>query len=300
MSDRGKSKKPIRNPAHIVFSKEVPVRRVVEEFPREQESLEFTIGKKFLGALQRFNGIQLHGLYRGAEPADLVCKTTDGHIVGLQIVEVIDQQLRQLRQMRLSYREALIQTLGKELLLFNGCRVLIGDSGVPPYLPKVNSTSGAAWLKFLTAHILAIANDIHTLEVGKIRSRSAETLNPKCKVSFIIHRILPADEPVRLEFSWNGGGPPYQTDISRGLLTQAVQSKIAKRYAKPAVGKFVLLAYSTDTLLMEDDPDVSESRSILESSEHPFDDAWFIYPYADKELGALVHIWPVHLTEACA
>ncbi|MES4787174.1 MAG: hypothetical protein C4294_16680, partial [Nitrospiraceae bacterium] len=104
-------------------------------------------------------------------------------------------------------------------------------------------------------------------------------------------------EPVRLEFIWMGGGPSYRMDISRGLLTQAVQSKIAKRYTKPTVGKFVLLAYSIDTLLQDDDPDVSESRRILESSQHLFDGAWFIYPYADKELGALVHVWPVHYAD---
>jgi hypothetical protein len=149
----------------------------------------------------------------------------------------------------------------------------------------------------VTEHARKIAKDIHTLEVGKMRSRSTKTLNPERKVSVLVERILPAGEPVRLEFRWTGSGPVYQTDISRGLLTQAVQSKIAKRYAKPAVGKFVLLAYSIDTLLQGNDPDVSESRRILESSQHPFDDAWFIYPYANRELGALIHIWPVHYTD---
>jgi hypothetical protein len=119
-------------------------------------------------------------------------------------------------------------------------------------------------------------------------------LIPKREVSILIERILPAGEPVRLEFSWAGGGPSYRTDTSRGLLTQAVQSKIVKQYAKPAIGKLILLAYSIDTVLQDNDPDVSESRRILESSQHPFDDAWFIYPYADTELGALVRIWPVH------
>jgi hypothetical protein len=296
MSDHRKPKKPIRNPAHFVFSKAGPVRRVVEELPREQEALEFTVGRKFLGALQRFEGVQLHDLCRGSEPADLVCKSLDGHTIGLQIVEVINQQLRQLRHMRSSYREALVQILGKELLLFNGCRVSLVDSGEPPYLPPLTSTGGQACLRVVKEHVRKVAKDIHTLEVGKIRSRSTKTLNPEHKVSVLVERILPAGEPVRLELSWAGGGPSYRVDISRGLLTQAVQSKIAKRYAKPAVGKFVLLAYSIDTLLKGDDPDVSESRCILSSSQHPFDDAWFIYPYADKELGALVHIWPVHDT----
>ena len=89
MSDRRKPKKPVRNPAHIVLSKGRPARRVVEELPREQEALEFTVGRKFLGAFQRFEGVQFHDLQRGSEPADLMCKSSSGHTVGLQIVEVI-------------------------------------------------------------------------------------------------------------------------------------------------------------------------------------------------------------------
>jgi hypothetical protein len=199
--------------------------------------------------------------------------------------------------MRSSYREALVQTLGKELLHFNGCRVSLVDSGEPPYLPPLASPDGQLCLQLLTEHVQKVAKDIHTLEIGQIRSRSTKTLTPERRVAVGVQRILPAGEPVQLEFSWGGGGPSYRTDISRGLLTQAVQSKIAKRYAKPAFGKFVLLAYSIDTLLEGNDPDVSESRRILESSQHPFDDVWFIYPYADKELGALIHIWPVHDTD---
>jgi hypothetical protein len=294
MNNRRKPKKPVRNPAHLVFSKSGPVRRVIEELPGEQEDLELTIGMKFLGALQRFEGVQFYDLCRGSEPADLICKSPDGHSVGLQIVEVINQQLRQLRDMRSSYRNALLETLGEDLLLFNGCRVSLVDSGEPPYLPRVTSTSGQACLQALVQHVRQVAKEIHTLEVGKIRSRRTKTLNPDRDISVLVERIISSDEPVGLEFSWSGSGPSYRADVSRRLLSQAVQSKIAKQYAKPVVGKFVLLAYSIDTLLEDDDPDVVESQRILESSQHPFDDAWFIYPYANKELGSLVHIWPIH------
>jgi hypothetical protein len=294
MSDRRKPKKPVRNPSHIVFPKTGPVRRVVEELSREQGELEFTVGRKFLGALQHFEGVQFDDLYRGSEPADLLCKSPNGHTIGLQIVEVINQQLRQLQVMRSSYRDELVETLGEELLLFNGCGVSLVDSGDPPYLPRVTSMAGQACLQVLAEHVRQVAKEIQTLEVGKIRSRRTKTLNPEREVSVLIERILAPGEPIRLEFSWTGAGPSYRTDVSRGLLSQAIQSKVAKRYAKPAVGKFFLLAHSIDTLLQDDDPDVRESRRILESSQHPFDDAWFIYPYVDKELGALVHIWPVH------
>lgn len=291
MSDCKRPQKPERNPSHFVFPKAGPVRREVEELPREQADLEFSVGRKFLGALHHFEGVQFYDLCLGTEPADLMCKSSDGYFVGLQIVEVINHQLRQLQHMRSSYREALAQTLGEELLHFNGCRISLVDSGDPPYLPQVTSTKGQACLGVLADHLLEIGKDIHTLEVGKIRSRRTKTLSPEREVTVMVERILPAGEPVRLEFIWTGGGPSYRTDVSRGLLTHAVRSKIAKRYAKPALGRFILLAYSIDTLLQGGDPDVEESRSILETSQHPFDDAWFIYPYANMELGSLVQIW---------
>lgn len=293
MNNRKKPKKPFRNPAHIVFPKKGPIRHVVEELPREQEDLELTVGKKFLGALQHFIGIELRDLRRGSEPADLMARSLEGEDVGIQIVEVIDQQLRQLRHQRSSYRDALRQVLGKEMLLFNGCRVSLVDLGDPPFLPPINIKDGQACLGLLAEHLRRAAKDIHTLEVGKIRSRRTKTVSPEREVSVLIERILPAGEPVRYEFNWTGGGPSYQIDISRGILTRAVQSKLSKRYAKPRFGKFILLAYTVDTLLNEDDPDVKASRHLLETSVHPFDDAWFIYLYADIDLGSLVHVWPV-------
>jgi len=292
MTNRRKPKKPVRNPSHVVFPRKGPVRSVVEQFPREQEDLEFTVGRKFLGALKHFEGIQLTGLCRGSEPADLMCTSSDGQTVGLQIVEVINQCLRQVQHQRSSYREALVQALGKDLLLFNGCRVSLVDSGEPPYLPEVASKDGEACLRVLADHLRGVAKEVHNLRVGKIRSRGTKTGSPERKVGVLIERILPAGEPVRLEFIWTGGGPSYRVDISRDLLTKALQSKVSKRYAKPSVGKFVLLAYSIDTLLGNDDPDISESRRILENSEHPFDEVWFLYPYAEKELGSLIRVWP--------
>jgi hypothetical protein len=52
------------------------------------------------------------------------------------------------------------------------------------------------------------------------------------------------------------------------------------------------LAYSIDTLFREDDPDIVESQRLLGTSRHPFDEAWFLYPYAEVDLGALIYVWP--------
>jgi hypothetical protein len=71
-----------------------------------------------------------------------------------------------------------------------------------------------------------------------------------------------------------------------------MRSKIDKRYAKSTSAKFWILAYSVDTLLSKDDPDIGEAQQLLETTHHPFDDVWFLYPYAENDLGALIHVWP--------
>jgi hypothetical protein len=292
MSKPLKPRKPKRNPSHIVFPEKGAPYFVVEQLPRDQEGLELTVGRKFFGALRQFEGIELDGLARGLEPADLTCRSSDGTAIQLQIVEVIDQRLRELLHMRSSYRDALVQTLGDGLRLFSGCRVLLVDSGDPPYLPNVTSTDGRECLRLLAEHIRGVGADIHTLALRKIRCRETQITTPARTVGVLVERFVGAGESVPVDFAWTGGGPSYRTDVPRGLLPAAVRSKIDKRYAKPASTKFWLVAYSVDSLLSKDDPDIAESQRLLETSSHPFDQAWFFFAYAEKNLGALVHVWP--------
>jgi hypothetical protein len=243
----------------------------VEQFPRDQEDLELALGRKFLGALGRFKDIQLEGLARGSEPADLTCRSPEGTVIELQIVEVIDQRLRELRHMRSSYRDALLRELDGDLYVFSGCRVSLVDSGDPPYLPSVSSTEGRGCVRLLAEHIRRVGSEIHTLEPRKIRSRRTKTKDPEREIWVLIRRFFPAGGSVPFELRWEGGGPSYRTDVPRGLLPAAVQSKIDKQYTKPASVKFVLLAYSVDSLLRKDDPDIAEAQRLLETSSHPFD-----------------------------
>lgn len=285
-------KKPSRNPWHIVFPKKGAVRRVVEEFPREQEDLELSVGRKFVAALQHFEGVDLRDLCRGSEPADLVCKATNGSVVGVQVVEVVDQQLIELQTMRSSYRDALVNAMGKELLLFNGCRVSLIDSGDPPYLPSAGSGEGQVCILQLSDDVRRAATDASTLQVGKMRLHELRIGTVERRVGILIERIALPSDPPRLELSWSGVGPSYRAGKSRGILARAVGAKVSKNYAKPADQSFMLLTYSVDTLFRCDDPDMKEAQSLLDDQNHPFDDAWYFFPYAEQNLGHLVHIWP--------
>jgi hypothetical protein len=291
VTTKNEPKKPARNPGHIVLAKNRPAFRIVEQLPRQKDELELAIGRKFIGAYRRLESVQLEGIARGGEPFDLICRAPDGQFVGIQVVEVINQSLRELRDMRSSYRDALVKILGDDLCRFSGCRVSLCDTGDSPYLPNVSSADGRANLHLLADHIRSVGSDIHNLEIKKIMRRDTKIAKPERSVSLLVERFRPVNGSMPLEFSWSGGGPAYRVDLPRGLLPVAIQSKIDKRYAKPASARFVLLAYSVDTYFTKDDPDITESRRLLESSHHSFDDVWFLYPYAERESGALVRVW---------
>ena len=180
--------------------------------------------------------------------------------------------------MRSTYRDALVEKLGDNMRLFRGCQVSLVDSGDPPYLPKFNSKNGRECVRHLAEDIQNVGAEIHTLEPGKIRSRNTRTRDPERDIAVVVERFCPAGESIRAEFDWTGAGPSYGSDISRGLLPAAIRSRIDKRYAKPASARFWLLAYSVDSLLVEDDPDIAESRRLLDALSHPFDEVWFLYP----------------------
>ena len=291
MSGRAAARKPLRNPSHIVLPKKGAPYLVVEQLPRQQEDLELALGRKFIAALSHFNGIQFVDLTRGSEPADLACRFPDGTAVELQIVEVVDQQLRELQHMRSTYRDALVETLGADLRRFSGCQVLLVDSGEPPYLPDVTSKKGRECLRLLALHIQDVGADIHTLQPEETRLQETRTRDPERDVAVVVERFEPSGESIPFAFDWTGAGPSYRRDVSRDLLPAAIRSKISKRYAKPESARFWLLTYSVDSLLGEGDPDIAESQRLLEALGHPFDEVWFLYPYADRELGMLVHVW---------
>jgi hypothetical protein len=289
MGERPKHKKPRRNPAHIVFPKQGPVRRVIEEMPREKGELELRVARQFVNSV-RHQGVYLNEPRPGPDPPDVVCNTPDGQEIGLELVEIVNEPLRQLQEMRSTYRDALWHALGDDLLHFDGCRVSLCDSAEPPLLPKVSSAAGQVCLRHLADFLRSVGKEVHTLQVGK--TRNWWTTHPERKIWVAVERRLPPGEPVRLELHWEGGGPGYRTDVSRGLLTGAVRLK-AKLYAKPTTAKFLLLAYSIDTLLDEDDPDVIEARQFLDTTKHPFDEVWYSLPMAHKDFGPHFKVWPV-------
>lgn len=291
MAHNKKSKKPIRNPIHIVFPKSGPVRKVEEKLPREQNSLELSISRKFLGALIHFIGIEYTDICSGSEPADVECKNLKGETIGIQIVEVVDKKQIELNEMRSSYKNALIKILGNDMLSFRGCRVTFYYLGEPNILSNVNSSKGKKIISILADFVKTLSPKVANLDVGKMSIFDTEELLEDGEFRIVVERCIAKDESNGVDVNCNGTGPSYKVGVSRGLLTSAVKSKIDLHYSRNSYKNFVLLAYSIDTLLMNQDPDVIECRMLLSTEVHPFDDSWCFFPYADDELGHIVHLW---------
>ncbi|MBI2154424.1 MAG: hypothetical protein HYU24_12085 [Candidatus Rokubacteria bacterium] len=291
MSGPKKPKKPARFPSHLAFPKRGPVRRVVEPLPQTQAELELAIGHKFLGALAHFHGIHFKDLTSGVEPADLRCIDDSGRTVSIQVVEAVNQPLRQLIEMRSEYLAALQGIRAGFAQAFSGCAVAIVDTGDPPYLPRVHTEAGRRCLDQIRAGFVQIGRSIGQLPVGRLTRRDVQVRGPDRTLSLLVTRHEAPSTPDRFALSWGGGGPVYRTDLPRDILPAAIRTKLAKRYVT-ADSRFILLVYSIDTLLTPEDPDVCEANRLLSTAKHPFGEAWYLYPYADASLGHVVKLWP--------
>jgi hypothetical protein len=285
--------KPDRPSTSIVFPRQGAPYAKVERYPRTQEELELSIGAKFLTSLKHFFGREDGPPRRGEEPSDLECESASGGLIGIQIVEAIDHNLRHVTEMRSTYTEAVLSDASEILSAFSGCRVSLCDVGDPPYLPPVQSRRGQECLQQIISGLESI-----TLLVPVLPERSLRRYHdilvgeaPPRSLSVAVERVIKAGDGVPFELRWSGAGPSHQTDTPRGIVSAAIRAKLHKNYSKPA-GQFVLLVYSTDTLISESAPDITEARELLSSIPHPFDEAWYFYPYAKIELGHVVQLWP--------
>lgn len=291
---RRKPLKPDRPLSSIIFPKKGKPRAAIEHLPRTQDNLEFAVGEKFIGAMEHFFGEKYSDLESGPGRADLTCRDEHGELIKIQVVEVINQELRQVMDMRSDYLNYLAKEYAEVFEVFRGCRITLADSGDPPYLPSIKTEAGRACAQQLADWLSGIGGEIQTLQCKKMRVLKTKVGPSEREISVAVERSDPFSGETQVGFEWGGAGPGYRADEPRGLLPTAIGHKIKKNYSKPNE-TFWLLAYSTDTIYLEDDPDIVASRALLDTSEHPFDDVWYFYPYNNKNLGAIERIWPTKI-----
>jgi len=281
--------KPSRTLATVVFPKKGKVYKNIEALPRTQKELELAIGQKFVKSLFHFHQIDLEEVRPIEAEGDLTTKRDDGKLITIQMTEVVDQGMRQIRDQRDSYRELLLTKHHDIADLFDGCRVSIVDSGTIPLLPKPNSKKGLQIVSDLAIELRRIGELISTLQVGKIRTRKIFLGPRNVELGIICERIVEKDQGLSSQFIWSGSYLINQ-DLRQNLIANVVLEKIKMGYIKPK-GEFWLVIYSLDITPMPNDIEIIEATRRLQETIHPFDQVWFIYPYPNLDLGHIVNLW---------
>jgi hypothetical protein len=88
------------------------------------------------------------------------------------------------------------------------------------------------------------------------------------------------------------GSFPQTIDQAQGLLAKAVQHKIEKHYPESSRSSLWLLAYTNAGDALVDARAIALAKAGLANARHHFDEAWYILPYPDEDMGAIEHLWP--------
>ena len=291
MASKKQPRKPRQPLGHIVFSKKGPVRKVIETLPEYKDQLEEAVVKKFAGALSHFEGRQIQDITK-SDPWPDFEGTEKGSNVGIEIGELVNQRHNILRSAQQSYEVAIIDELGDRIKMFDGLDITLADNCQTPRYPKVGSVKGRAIIESFVSNLLASVSELEAYTVQQVFRRRWQDDAESPKTGIYGHRFADkkAGLPARIRFF--GCFPEYEDRVV-WFLAEAVAGKIAKSYTPYAKGSLILLIYEVGSISVE--PGESQAiliaRELLGTKEHNFDEAWYIFPYADHDMGAINKIW---------
>lgn len=292
MTERKEPKKPSRPLGHIVFPKKGQVRKVIEPLPENKEDLEKAIVSRFVGALADFEGRSITNVKK-CEPWPDFEGYEHTNVVGIEVVELVNQQHNMLRRTQEEYENAILERLGNRLSLFSGLRITLDDSyQMPPY-PKINSKDGKEIVECYVQSLLDSADEIGSYDLRRIFIREWRNENGKPKVGIYGYRTALKEMNVPPHIGFLGTFPESLEKV-RSLLAEAVEHKIDKSYTKYEKGKLLLLVYEVGAISVEpgNSEAIQRAQDVLKEEKHQFDEVWYIFPYAESHLGALHRVWP--------
>lgn len=265
------------------------MRTAIEEPPREQSELELVIGRKFAGALRQFHGVELGPIEKGANPPDLVSSMPCGEGVHLELTDAVDVFRAVHDQRRREYRNWIIQNCST-IDRLQGCEVVVVDRGREPGLPPPRSASGKACLLELGLRFDELSEEIQTLAAGKRRTRRWVLGPDRTEILIDCTRRYGPESQIPPRLHW-AGGRTYSDGKPPQIIYMAVKRKLELRYPKSTC-RFMLLVHSQDSVGDENTDDIASARQLLARDAHPFDEAWFLMPYQNRDLGILVRLFP--------
>lgn len=291
MTDKKRPRKPVPPLGHIVFPKAGPVRKVVEPLSDMQEDLETAVVQKFVGALKYFEGRTLTGLKKSDPWPDFTARegTTNWAI---ELTELLEPKHAALYQLQQSYRAAIVDRLGGIPKFLDGIDVLIDDNYQQPPFPAAHTPQGDKIVSTIVNELNILSDDLAKLSVERILIRDMvgkQDAVPRLRLSCF--RFASANRPGRIHFS---GTFPIAIDDVRHLLQRTILSKLEKHYQSWEGHRFLLLIYELRMISVETGGvALAYAQNVLRSHDHPFNEVWYLYPYAEQDLGHLVRVWPI-------
>lgn len=289
MSAKKKPRKPSQNLGHVVFPQKILVR---EDLPDFKDELETVIVKKFIGSLRHFAERHLSQPVKSDPWPDFLCEEK-GTTIGIELVEVINVEHAHKRYIQKEY-ELYIRNLVADLFpRLSGLQIIFNDGyQEPPYHP-LRKAAGRSLAQTIAYNLHSVLDQIENIPLNHISVYSWQK-NPNHPITgAIVRRVAPKDArlPAVLGFF---GCFPENVSVIESLLSRTIKHKVAKKYPEFKEGQLILLAYEDVSCSVEDPNSIAANlaRKVLKSNIHPFDEVWYIFPYAAKKLGHIIQIWP--------
>lgn len=290
MSVQKRPRKPSTPLGHIVFPKKGKPHRVLEPLPGSAKDLEATIIEKFAGALRHF---EKRGLSKPlpCDPwPDFEAREGKNHI-GIEIVEIINPDHARKRALQGQYARqvrGLINDISPRLA---GLSIQLIDGYQNPRYPPLNTAAGQQLASFIADRLRSEVEILEALKRFVVRRWQRGPDRPEAGAFFT--RVAPKESgiPVTLHFH---GSFPEAVSVTENLLRRSIEGKLMKRYPQYKKGHLWLLAYEVFSMSVGPKPSKAAliARQMLQGQSHPFDEVWYIHPYAGKPLGHIERILP--------
>jgi hypothetical protein len=290
---------PTERPEVSEFEVNEGVKFIGETIPSSQDDEEFSILLKFIASLQHFEDRDISGSWRrgNAEFPDFE-KGGGDDLFGIELTEIRHVRHDALRRLQHDYRDALIKLIKPIYSRLSGLEIILDDRYQDPPYPRVRSAAGREVADAIAAHVVSFVDQLEDLPFHPdgfphgLVLHTAKATPGGVHISFLAHRFAPKDagrDPV-IRYA---GTFPESVDALSLFLANAVEHKVNKRYGVYP-GSLWLLVYGRDAWFTGPPPSEAgaNARSLLSTMSHPFDEVWFIFPYAGIDVGSIEQVWP--------
>ena len=267
------------------------MRKVIEPLPDNKDELETSVIEKFKGALLHFERREIENVKKADPWPDFEAKE-GSDTIGIEVVELVNRQHNILHSFQQKYETAILERLGDKISLFNGLHITLNDNYQTPQYPKVKSLKGQQIVEAFVSNLVNCVDELRNLKVGQTFVRNWQNEDNKPKIGIFGRKGVPKNATLLQHIDFFGSFPESEKNV-RSLLAKTVQHKIEKLYTPYDKGRLLLLVYEVGSISVEMGGQglIKRAQEILEQNEHPFDEVWYIFPYAKPKLGALYKVW---------